>query len=131
MFRYISDLFRRSQITNKTNYEYVQMEIKEDPPSHMKLCGEISSFHMILAIFGDQSWNCSISELFQTTELTIAPKTNSGGTDELHCSLQLLKMATIGLLQEDDFTIMPTSMFFNPTNGTEKLMMYKELKAQE
>jgi hypothetical protein len=104
-----------------TNCEYVQMETKEDPPGHLKLCGELQSFPMVQTILGDESWNYNFDEMLHTAELTITPKTN----DKPRCSLQLLKMAIIHLFQDDDFTIMPNSMYV--INGTEKLMMYKEI----
>ena len=110
-----------------SNYDYVQMEIKEDPPGYVRLCGEMQSFPMVQTVLGDESWNYNFDEMLHTAELTITPKTNSEGNDKPRCSLQLLKMAIVHLFQDDDFTIMPNSMYV--INGREKLMMYKEVDA--
>ena len=118
-------MFRSKEISERPTI-YMQMEIKEDPPSHMKVCGDMLSLPMIKTIFGDTLWNYNYSEIYDTAELTITPKTLRKGNEEFCCSLQLLKMAIIRLFQDDDFIILPNSMFVNQANGTEKLMLYKE-----
>ena len=107
-----------------TNYEYVQIEMKQDPPGHVKLCGHLTSFPMVRVILGDELWDYSVDEMLNMMELTITHKEN-----QPKMSLQLLKMAIIRLYQDDDFTIMPNSMY--GVNGREKLMMYKEVTKEQ
>ena len=104
------------------NYEYVEMEIKQNPPGYVRLCGELPSFPMVQTILGDESWDYTFTELFPTAQLTITPKTNIEG----NAALQYLKMEVFRIFQDDDFTIMPNSM--SNSNGTEKLMWYKQDK---